>query len=67
MCVTEILRRFAPQDDKEGKVTKNVTQSKAKSLGYTHVDVTGTLRSALNDKCAHAPPVQGDSAALMGT
>ena len=65
MCVTEILRRFAPLDDKRGK-QKNVTQSEAKSLGYTYVDVTGTLRFVLSDKCAHAPPAQGGSAALMG-
>ena len=65
MCVTEILRRFAPLDDKRGK-QKNVTQSEAKSLGYTYVDATGTLRFVLNDKCAHAPPAQGGLDTLMG-
>ena len=49
-----------------GGKQKNVTQSEAKSLGYTYVDVTGTLRFVLSDQCAHAPPAQGGLATLMG-
>jgi len=50
----------------KGGKQKNVTQSEAKSLGYTYVDVTGTLRFVLSDQCAHAPPAQGGLATLMG-
>ena len=55
----------ASLNDKRGK-QKNVTQSEAKSLGYTYVDATGTLRFVLSDKCAHAPPAQGGLDTLMG-